>query len=293
MREQAQVAVECIDIGANLTHASFRGDVARVIAAAQAVGVAHLIVTGTSLENSHAAQFLVAKYPGVLYSTVGVHPHDASHFSTASLEVMRRLAAGPGVVALGECGLDFNRDFSPRDLQRRCFEAQLQLASELRLPLFLHERDAHVEFLEILRPVRERLGPVVVHCFTGTAEQARAYLDLDLHLGVTGWLCDERRGLHLQEIVRWLPLERLMLETDSPYLAPRDLRPKVHRNEPQFLPHILRRVAACRGAALVPTAAAIADTTRAFFGLSRGTAIPAPAAEESPPARLRQGGDIR
>ncbi len=267
MPESQLEPIHCIDIGANLTHASFARDVNQVIASARAAGVQQMVLTGTTLENSHAAQFLTARHPGVLYSTVGIHPHDAREYSDESMAVMRRLATAPGVVALGECGLDFNRDFSPRPAQRICLEAQLSLAQEVGLPLFLHERDAHDEFLEILRPIRDRLGSVVVHCFTGTEAQARAYLELDLHLGVTGWLCDERRGVHLQEIVRWLPLRRLMIETDSPFLAPRDLRPKVHRNEPRFLPHILRRVARCRGESPTVTAAAIAATTRAFFGL--------------------------
>jgi TatD DNase family protein len=170
-------------------------------------------------------------------------------------------------VAIGECGLDFNRNYSPHPDQEKWFVAQLELGLELGKPLFLHSRDAHPRFAEIVK--HHGIRNAVAHCFTGGKEELHAYLDLGLHIGITGWICDERRGRHLVELVRDIPRERLLLETDAPYLTPRDLRPqpKARRNEPAFLPHILGAVAAALGR---PAAEVAAETTRnavAFFGL--------------------------
>ena len=182
---------------------------------------------------------------------------------------MRALAVHSEVVAIGETGLDFNRDFSPRPQQELAFEAQLALAAELNMPVFMHERDAHVRFVQILRAYRDRLPRAVIHCFTGSETELRNYLDLDLHVGVTGWICDERRGEHLRNLVSSIPANRLMLETDAPYLLPRDLspKPKSRRNEPGYLPHILATVARCRDEHPEDLAASSTATARAFFDL--------------------------
>jgi TatD DNase family protein len=173
------------------------------------------------------------------------------------------------VVAVGECGLDFNRNLSPRQDQIRCFEAQLALAAELRRPAFLHERDAHDTFVAVLREHRRALSAAVIHCFTGTRAELDAYLALDLHVGITGWICDDRRGVHLREVVPAIPGERLMIETDAPYLLPRDMPslPKDRRNEPAFLPYVLAAVARARGESPAATEATTTATARAFFGL--------------------------
>ena len=259
---------DCIDIGANLANKRFRKDMPRVLLDARAAGVAAIVLTGSDATSSEESLTLVREHPGFLFSTVGIHPHPASEFSVAkTLPLLKSLCQQPGVVAVGECGLDFNRDFSPRDEQASCLVGHLQLAADNRLPLFLHERDAHDAFIEIMREHRDRITGGVVHCFTGTLEQAKAYLDLDLHIGITGWLCDERRGKHLQEVVRQLPVERLMIETDAPYLAPRDYPSKISRNEPRYLPHILETVARCRGERPAELAKELLDTTRRFFRL--------------------------
>ncbi len=262
--------MELVDIGVNLTNKAFRHDRPEVIARALAAGVTRMIVTGTSERESHAARELTQEYPGTLFATAGVHPHEARHWSTDTALVLERLAATPEVVAIGETGLDFYRDFSPRPDQESAFEAQLALAAQLKLPVFLHQRDAHARLLALLRNHRDQLRRGVVHCFTGSREELTDYLDLDLHIGITGWICDERRGLHLRELVREIPLQRLMLETDAPYLLPRDLptRPSNRRNEPAFLPHVLHTVAACTGLPAEQVAAASLETTSAFFGLS-------------------------
>jgi TatD DNase family protein len=260
-----------VDIGVNLAHASFRHDRDAVITRACAAGVTTMIVTGTSVPSSRAADVLARTRPGTLFATAGVHPHDARHCDDATIPALRALASERGtVVAIGECGLDFNRDFSPRPVQEQWFESQVALAAELGLPLFLHERDAHARFVEILGRHRASLtGGGVVHCFTGTGAELDAYLAMDLHIGITGWICDERRGTHLRELVRRVPLERLMLETDAPFLAPRDLRPRPHggRNEPGLLPHVLVVVAECLGRAPAEVAAATTATARRLFRL--------------------------
>lgn len=258
-----------MDIGVNLTNRRFEADRDAVIERALAAGVAWMVVTGTSVGVSRAAADLAAARPDCLRATAGVHPHAAKTGDERTLAALEELAARPEVVALGECGLDYNRDFSPRDVQRRWFEAQVELAAALDLPLFLHQRDAHGDFVAILRRHRPRLGRAVVHCFTGTAAELDDYLALDLHIGITGWICDERRGLHLRDIVGRIPLDRLMIETDAPYLLPRDLRPKPPggRNEPGYLPHVLAAVAAATNRDPAAVAESTTRTARDFFGL--------------------------
>lgn len=261
-----------VDIGANLGNKAFRADRREVIARARAAGVGTIVVTGTSVSASLDAADLAradADLGVELASTAGIHPHDAKSFGPRALETLRELCARREVVAVGECGLDYDRDFSPRPVQRACFEAQLELAAELRLPVFLHERAAHADFVAILSRHRARLVAGVAHCFTGTAEEARAYLDLDLHLGITGWICDERRGRHLDAVVRDVPNDRLMIETDAPFLLPRDLpkSPASRRNEPALLPHVLARVARARRESPEVVAAATTACARAVFGL--------------------------
>lgn len=258
-----------IDIGLNLTSKQFDRDRDAVVERALAAGVEQMVLTGTSLQCSRDASGLAQARPGVLYSTAGVHPHHAKDVRPEDYAEIRTLAARPEVVAVGECGLDHNRNYSPQDVQAEVFEAQLGLAVEVNLPVFLHERDAHGPFLEILAPYLPRLPGAVVHCFTGNRAALRAYLAAGCHIGVTGWVCDERRGGELRELVREVPIDRLMLETDAPYLLPRDLRPrpKSRRNEPHWLGHIARVVAACRGEPVDAVIAGTARTTAAFFGL--------------------------
>ena len=261
--------MELTDIGANLGHESFRDDLEEVLERAARAGVERIVVTGASEAESAAAQRLAARYPGRLRATAGVHPHVARDWTDTSADALRELLARPEVVAVGEAGLDFNRNLSPRASQERAFEAQIELAIELEMPLFLHERDASERFVAILERHRHRLGPAVVHCFTGDGPALDAYLGLDLHIGITGWICDERRGTHLHPLVGKIPSERLMVETDAPYLLPRDLRPRPRgrRNEPACLPHIVERIARLRGETFEQLARSTTRTARAFFGL--------------------------
>lgn len=254
-----------IDIGVNLTHAQFREDREQVIHRAVTAGVAQMIATGTNERASHDAAALAHRHPGVVFATAGVHPHNAREWGPAALEAIRALARRPEVVAIGECGLDFNRDFSPRPQQEKAFADQLALAGELKMPVFLHERDAHDRFFAILREHRPHLAGGVVHCFTGTPAEAAAYLEIGMDLGITGWICDERRGVDLREAVRAVPLDRLMVETDAPFLTPRDLPQRMRRNEPCFLPHVLRTVAKAMGRPEPEVAGATTANARRLF----------------------------
>jgi TatD DNase family protein len=262
-----------IDIGANLTHESFDHDREAVIARARAAGVTRMIVTGADRAHSPKALALARAYPGVLFATAGVHPHHATEYTDECDAELRALHAHPEVVAVGECGLDYFRDFSPRHVQRAAFERQLQIAVDTGKPLFLHQRDAHEDFVAIMRNFEGRLGPAVVHCFTGTRRELFECLDRDWYIGITGWLCDERRGQHLREIVRNIPANRLMVETDAPYLLPRTLKPmpKDRRNEPMWLPHVVEELARDRGETPEQVAAATTATASAFFRLPAPT----------------------
>jgi len=262
-------AMELIDIGCNLTHDSFDDDRDEVIAAAHEAGVVQIVVTGASADGSRAALELASERPGQLYATSGVHPHHASAYDDETDQLLRHLATQPGAVAVGETGLDYFRDFSPRDIQRDAFERQIQIAIDTGLPLFLHQRDAHDDFITILGQYREQLTEVVVHCFTGNQAELHECLDLDCHVGITGWICDERRGTHMKAFMKDIPSDKLMIETDAPYLKPRSLRPKVksHRNEPRLLPWILGTLAACRDEHPEVLAKATTRNARAFFRL--------------------------
>ncbi|MBY4676923.1 TatD family hydrolase [Marinobacterium arenosum] len=257
-----------IDIGVNLTDKRFADQQAELVETARAAGVGPLIVTGTDARSSEMALALCRQIDG-LYCTAGVHPHDAKQVTNETLTALRQLCQADEVIAVGETGLDFNRNFSPPEQQVRVFEAQLELAAECGLPLFLHERDAHQRQLEMLTSHRDQLHGGVAHCFTGSKRELFNYLDLDLYIGITGWVCDERRGDELRRLIPHIPLDRLLLETDAPYLLPRDLRPKPKggRNEPRFLPHIAAAVAALQNNPLEELQQACFENTQRLFRL--------------------------
>ena len=230
-----------IDIGVNLTNARFDKDRDEVILRAKQAYVNAMVVTGTNFEESQHAIKLCQQYPEYLYSTVGIHPHDADNAAVNFQEKLAALAENNCVKAIGECGLDFNRNFSTAANQKNVFSQQVNLASELQLPLFLHQRDAFEPWFDILTPYFSIIPAMVSHCFTGNQRELEQCLAADMYIGITGWLCDERRGQELRDIVSLIPLNRLMIETDAPYLTPRSIRPKPKssRNEPSYLPHIV------------------------------------------------------
>lgn len=259
-----------IDIGINLTDSSFDKDREDVIQQAFNLGVEKLIITGTTLEESQQAVELCKQYPEQLFCTAGVHPHYSKDHSSSQLNSLSALLTESCVVAAGEMGLDFNRNFSTPEQQVLAFEKQLEIACEYKSPLFLHERDAHKKQLELLYSFRDHIPNAVAHCFTGSKAELYNYLDLDMHIGITGWICDERRGLELQKIVKDIPANRLMLETDAPYLLPRDLKPKPksRRNLPANLPHIANKVAQLRGVSTEQLQEEAYATSQSFFNLA-------------------------
>jgi TatD DNase family protein len=269
IRHPPTVPLTLIDIGINLGHDSYDVDRDAVISRAQKAGVVQMIVTGATLEGSRKAIELARSRPRQLYATAGVHPHHATELTAESLTELEELARQPEVVAAGECGLDYFRDFSPRPVQQNAFHRQLELAAKVEKPVFLHQRDAHDDFLAILREHRKTLVGGVAHCFTGGAHELTAYLGLGFAIGITGWICDERRGAHLLPLVRDIPADRLLLETDGPYLLPRDLSPKPasRRNEPAYLPHIAEVVARARGELVTDLSRSSTAATRKLFGL--------------------------
>ena len=264
---------ELIDIGANLSHESFAQDLPAVLHSAWVKGVRRMIVTGTSVASSHAAVQLHAAHPTRLYATAGVHPHHASELDAVGIEALQGLLSQPGVVAVGECGLDYYRNFSPREAQIKAFRAQLELAVRLRKPVFLHQRDAHEDFIAILREFRTGLTAAVAHCFTGHSNELDDYLEAGLSIGITGWICDERRGQHLLPLMQRIPADRLMIESDAPYLMPRSLkpRPSTRRNEPAFLTEVATTVAAARQQGYEEFARSSSAAAMKFFGLPQGT----------------------
>jgi len=259
-----------IDIGANLTHNSFDDDRAATMQRAEDAGVSRMIVTGSSNQGSLDAVKLAETEPGRLYATAGVHPHHAADFDASSVALISELAQKDAVVAIGECGLDYFRNFSPRSAQLAAFQSQLDIASETALPVFLHQRDAHDDFVEVLEPMLPKVSRAVAHCFTGEGESLREYLAMGLWIGITGWICDERRGAHLHDIVSIIPDDRLLIETDSPYLLPRTIqpKPKSRRNEPAFLPEVLRVVAEARSQSEEHVARITTENAQLFFGLN-------------------------
>lgn len=265
-----------VDIGVNLTSSRFDNDRDAVLARALKTDhapLSALIITGTSIEESRTAidlcEYYAEEHPQQLFATAGIHPHQASHFDADSASELRAIARHPCVVAIGETGLDFNRNFSPPAAQERSFMGHLEVACEVALPLFLHERDAAKRQLDILQQHRDQIPQAVIHCFTGDKKALYGYLDLDLYIGITGWLCDERRGLELQRLAKEIPLNRLLIETDAPYLLPRSLadKPKDRRCEPHHLSEVLRTLATHRSESEAQLATATAANSRQLFKL--------------------------
>ena len=253
MDDKTSREIPLIDIGVNLTNSRFDKDREQVILRAQESHLSHLLITGTNVIESEKALGLCQQYqttfPNFLYCTAGVHPHDADHVTEDYLSQLTHLAKQPQVKAIGECGLDFNRNFSAPIQQEKIFEQQVALAAELNLPLFLHQRDAFEPWFAILKPYFDKVPAMVAHCFTGNKDELLQCLAAGMYIGITGWLCDERRGQSLRDIVSLIPLDRLLIETDAPYLTPRTIRPKPKssRNEPSYLHYVVQEISTITG----------------------------------------------
>jgi TatD DNase family protein len=263
------------DIGVNLMSPAFDRDREAVLESARAAGVCPLVITGSDIAASAAALGFARDHPGC-YATAGVHPHNAKNWDAAAEAALRELvsesATPHALAAVGECGLDYNRNFSQPEAQRKCFEDQLALAAEIGKPVFLHTRDAFGDFFAVLKQYRPSLPGAVVHCFTGGEAELEAYIFLDCYIGITGWICDERRGGHLIPLLKTVPADRLLLETDAPYLIPRNLPHSVKksgRNEPRFLPHTAAFIAGILGKTYDQLAAETSANAARLFNFER------------------------
>ncbi len=258
-----------IDIGTNLGHSQLLPHIDEILSKSLDANVQHIVVTGTSIEESKVAIQLAQKHPQQLSATCGIHPHDAQEWNTDTFDILNELIAFKEVKAVGETGLDFNRNYSPKADQIHAFENQIELAIQHNKPLFLHQRDAHDTLFEILKNNRGQLPKIVIHCFTDNKKALYDYLDEDFYIGITGWVCDPKRGQELQSLVPSIPLNRLMIETDAPYLLPKDIKPKPksRHNQPYYLPHIAKSIATLYNLSFEQIAKASFANSINFFNL--------------------------
>ncbi len=237
------MSAELFDSHCHLEDERFVGEVDEVLARMRAAGVARCLLAGSDKVDSERIAMLAAAYPYV-YGVIGVHPHEAKSFDENTLAWMAGLLARPHIVGVGEIGLDYYYDFSPREVQREAFVRQLDFAFEQKKPAVFHVRDAHGEVLDIFRGRRERLPAGVLHCYTGSAESAREYLDMGFYISFSGSVTFKNAS-RLQEAARYVPADRLLVETDSPYLAPVPMRGR--RNEPAYVRYVAEKLAELRG----------------------------------------------
>lgn len=256
------------DIGVNLLDKRINND--DVLLRSIEAGVDSMCIISSDLQEAEKAQAFIQtqSLPINLVYTAGIHPHCADAASESDFSKIRRICADNSMVAIGECGLDFNRNFSTKENQLRVFESQLALAAELSKPIYLHERDAFVEQVGLLERYLPQIPRAIVHCFTGNKKQMQTYLELGCYIGITGWLCDDKRAQELQEAVISLPLERLLLETDAPYLFPKNKRPRAKNNEPSFLPYVANKLAELTQYEIEDIESASYKNAKVLFGLA-------------------------
>ncbi|WP_267404118.1 MULTISPECIES: TatD family hydrolase [unclassified Chryseobacterium] len=255
-----------IDIGINLTNKQFYNEQEEIINRALDNGVEQMILTGTSVRRSKESAEIAEDYPEIIFSTAGIHPHDAKSFNNESIHELRKLLRLDHVVSVGECGLDFDRDFSPRSIQEKCYRAQLELSIEVNKPLFFHERLAFKRFNEITDEYLSKLPKAVVHCFTGALEEAKIYLDKGFYLGFTGAISDQGRFKYLEEVIKYVPLDRIMIETDAPFMLPKNMpRMQNRRNEPSFLPYVAQTIANVKKISISEVADETTEVAKSFF----------------------------
>lgn len=281
----AQQARPLIDAHAHMQARQFDADRAQVLARARAAGVGAIVCAADDEESSRAAVALAATEPDV-WATVGIHPHEARHADAGTIERLGELARKPRVVAIGEIGLDFHYDHSPRDVQRSVFEAQLQIAPALDLPVVIHSREAAADTFAILRAWRRGAGatlerPGLMHCFGYDVEWAERLLDLGFFLSIPGTVTYQKAE-QVQRVAAMTPADRLTVETDCPYLAPQSHRGR--RNEPAFLPETVGKIAALRGVEAHVLGERAAANTRRLFGLPEPADL---ATQASPDQRVR------
>jgi len=262
------LTAKLVDIGVNFRSKQLTGLATEIIERAKDANVGAILATGTSLESSRSELALAHQHPGYLFSTAGVHPHSADGWNVAIREGLLTILADPACVAVGETGLDYNRNFSTPANQRRAFAAQLEMAVVIGKPLFLHCRDAFDDFQAMVRDAVAAGAHGVVHCFTGSQDEAVVFVELGLDIGVTGCVANLSRGQALREAVKSIPLERMHLETDAPYLGPKNAKRRRPYNEPANLVWVARAVAELRGIDELVVVQACTRNSVRLFGLS-------------------------
>ena len=257
-----------IDIGANLTHPELYNQLDKIVENLQSANIKKVIITSSNLEDTKTALNIINLYPDLFYTTIGFHPHNAKDFSLEDIDKIHEYGKDKKIVAIGECGLDYYREYSTKEQQIYCFEEQLSIAESLKLPLFLHERHAHKDFTKILKSHINKIKNCVVHCFTGTENELKVYLDMGCYIGITGWISDTNRGKHLHNLLEYIPEDRLMIETDAPYLIPHNL-PFKHNgiNEPSFLNFVAQTIAECLNKDINVIKEVTYNNTKKFFSI--------------------------
>jgi TatD DNase family protein len=261
------LAMKLFDSHCHLDDRSYENELESVVKRANEAELRAMMVVGTGLQSSRRAINISHMFDG-LYASVGIHPHDAEHCTEQKLTQLKQLAKDPRVKAWGEIGLDFNRMYSPREDQERWFIRQLEISREMALPVIFHERETRGRFLEILDAHWEPHRSGVVHCFSGNGSELDAYLALGLFIGITGIVTIKSRGEPLRQLVRRIPAEHLVVETDAPYLTPTPQRNKHRRNEPAFVRTVLLKLAQVREEAPEQLAATLWDNTCRLYGIS-------------------------
>lgn len=264
-----------IDIGVNLLHKQFAADREEVIRRAHAAGVTTMLITATDLESTMNAIAFSETHD--MFCTAGVHPHDAAGAVESFTSDLASLAQSDRVKAIGETGLDFNRNYSAPEIQRKVFASQLELACELHKPVFVHDRDSNGEVFQHLQSAGGDLCGVVMHCFTGSRADLERYIEAGYYIGITGWVCDRRRGEELRSLVCEIPLNKLLVETDAPFLLPQTapadwhaqqtVRANSRRNEPALLPYVIAQIAELHQSDPTTVAEATARNARTLFDL--------------------------
>ena len=257
-----------IDIGANLTHPELYNQLDKIVKNLKTADIKKVIITSSNLGDTKTALDIINLYPDLFYTTIGFHPHNAKDFSLEDIDKIHEYGKDKKIVAIGECGLDYYREYSTKEQQIYCFEEQLSIAESLKLPLFLHERHAHKDFTKILKSHINKIKNCVVHCFTGTENELKVYLDMGCYIGITGWISDTNRGKHLHDLLEYIPEDRLMIETDAPYLIPHNL-PFKHNgiNEPSFLNFVAQTIAECLNKDINVIKEVTYNNTKKFFSI--------------------------
>ena len=256
-----------IDIACNFTHDSFKDNLDEVLNNADQAGVDKFVLLCASLADINPIKVIQNNTPEKFFISAGIHPHHATEIMEINYDALLNKLKSINPNAIGETGLDYFRNISPPDIQKKSFGMHIEIAKELSLPLYLHQRDAHSDFIRIIKENISNFPKFVVHCFTGTQAELDEYLELGAYIGLTGWICDAKRNIDLRKSIKNIPIEKMMIETDSPYLIPKNLmvKPKKNINEPKYLPHIANEICELTGYELEELKLATSNNAIKFF----------------------------